>query len=269
MSDRDLTHRLEIAQRIAKQAGEFVMGYFAQNVAVQRKSDDSPVTIADREAELLLRREIEAVFPDDTILGEEHPTREGTSAYRWILDPIDGTKSFIAGVPLFGTLIGIQRESESMIGVIELPGLRQRISACVGQGAWWQCGEAPPQAAIVSACSDLAEGLYLTSEVKSFADRGAAEVHSQLEQAAWYARTWGDCYGYFLVATGRAIAMVDPIMNVWDAAALLPILTEAGGGYTDWAGTPSIDHGEGIGCNGRVLEQILQITRPFAKHPRN
>ena len=114
--------------------------------------------------------------------------------------------------------------------------------------------------------STAAEGLplYLTSEVRSFADRGAEEVHRQLEQAAWYARTWGDCYGYFLVATGRAAAMVDPVMNLWDAAALLPILTESGGTFTDWAGRTTVEAGEGIATNGHVLEEVLSITRPFA-----
>lgn len=265
MSDRDLESRLELARRIGREAGQFVMSYLTQQVSVQRKSDDSPVTIADREAELLLRREIEAAFPDDSIVGEEHPPREGTSAYRWILDPIDGTKSFIAGVPLFGTLIGVQRDGQSVIGVIELPGLSCRISACEHKGAWSQHGDAALQPARVSDASALQEGIYLTSDVGNFADRGAAEVHRRLEETAWYSRTWGDCYGYFLVATGRAVAMVDPIMNVWDAAALLPILTEAGGCYTDWAGRASVDNGEGIGCNGRVLEEILAITRPYAR----
>ena len=106
--------------------------------------------------------------------------------------------------------------------------------------------------------------MYLTSEVGSFADRGAASVHAQLEEKAWYARTWGDCYGYFLVATGRAEVMVDPIMNLWDAAALLPIMVESGGQYTDWKGRSTVDAAEGIGSNGLVLEQVLAITRPFA-----
>ncbi len=243
------------------------MQYFSQEVAVQRKSDDSPVTIADREAELLLRREIESAFPNDSIVGEEHPPKMGSSPYRWILDPIDGTKSFIAGVPLFGTLIGIQRDEESVAGVIELPALDCRIAAAQGQGAWWQRGQDEFRPARVSNVEQLRDAVYLTSEVGSFGDRGAIDVHHQLESAAWYARTWGDCYGYFLVATGRAAVMVDPVMNLWDAAALLPILTEAGGTYTDWSGVPSVDSGEGLGTNSRVLDQVLQITRPFARKP--
>jgi histidinol phosphatase-like enzyme (inositol monophosphatase family) len=244
------------------------MQFCAGAISVQRKGDDSPVTQADREAELLLRRDIEAAFPQDAIVGEEHETKEGTSAYRWIVDPIDGTKSFIAGVPLFGTLVGVQREGEPVIGVIELPALALRVHAAKGQGAWWQSADGPLQAARVSPESDLKQSLYVTSDVRSFADRGASEVHEQLERAAWYARTWGDCYGYFLVATGRAAVMVDPVMNLWDAAAIYPILVEAGGSFTDWRGQPRVDGGEGIGSNGAVLAQVLQITRPFTAGER-
>ncbi len=268
MNDVDLSPRLELARRIARQAGQLVMQYYSTTLPVQRKSDNSPVTVADREAEQLLRREIEAEFPDDAIVGEEHGPKNGSSPYRWIVDPIDGTKSFIAGVPLFGTLIGVQHEQQSVIGVIELPALDLRIHAAVGRQAWCQAGEGAPQLARVSQTPKLKEGLYLTSEVGSFAERGAKEVHERLEQASWYARTWGDCYGYFLVATGRAAAMVDPVMNLWDAAALLPILIEAGGTFTDWQGRSTVDAGEGIATNGRVLDEVLAITRPFASTSR-
>ena len=120
MLEPAIRDRLDLAVRIARSAGQLVMQYASQSVAVERKSDDSPVTIADREAELLLRREIERAFPEDSIVGEEHPPKEGTSDFRWILDPIDGTKTFIAGVPLFGTLIAVQRNEVSIIGVIKI-----------------------------------------------------------------------------------------------------------------------------------------------------
>jgi histidinol-phosphatase len=269
MSDRDLSQRLEVACRVARQAGQLVMQYYSASIPVERKADDSPVTLADRQAELLLRREIEAAFPDDAIVGEEHAPKEGSSSYRWIVDPIDGTKSFIAGVPLFGTLVGVQREGDSVIGAIELPALELRAYAAIGQGAWWQSRGGAIQRARVSELGDLKQSLYVTSDVRSFDERGALAVHEQLQQAAWYARTWGDCYGYFLVATGRAAVMVDPIMNEWDAAALLPLLVEAGGSFTDWSGRSRIDGGEGIGTNGEVLEQVLAITRPFSLKPAN
>lgn len=267
MSDSDLPKRLDAARRFAREAGAHVMQYFAEGVPVDRKSDDSPVTQADREAEWLLRESIQREFPQDGLIGEEHGEIEGKSAYRWILDPIDGTKSFIFGIPLFGTLIGIQRDNESVIGVIELPALDRRVYASVGQGAWWQVGQGEIRRARVSNVRTLAEGLYVTSEVGSFGKRAASIVHQQLESAAWIARTWGDCYGYFLVATGRAAVMVDPALHIWDAAALLPVITEAGGTYTDWAGEASITSGDGIGSNGLVHDEVLAITRPFARRP--
>jgi histidinol phosphatase-like enzyme (inositol monophosphatase family) len=254
--------RLALAREVAQQAGELIMSYFDARVPVERKADDSPVTVADREAERFLRSRIEEAFPEDAILGEEQGTRPGRSGYRWILDPIDGTKSFIAGVPLFGTLVAVQAGEQAVVGVIELPALQTRLFAARGQGAWVQTGNSPPQRARVSTQEHLADGLYLTSEVATFRQEGLLEVHQQLEAAAWYARTWGDCYGYYLVATGRAVAMVDPALCIWDAAALQPILLESGGTFTDWSGHESIDPGRAVATNGRVLSEVLAITRP-------
>lgn len=152
-------------------AGELVMEHYEQQVAVDRKADNSPVTVADREAEHLLRERILQQFPDDAILGEEHGVRAGQSGYRWILDPIDGTKSFIAGVPLFGTLVAVERGGRGVIGVIELPALRRRIFAERNGGAWSQDGDGPLQRAQVSSCAALADGLYLTSEISTFIER--------------------------------------------------------------------------------------------------
>ncbi len=250
-------------------AGELVMEHYEQQVAVDRKADNSPVTVADREAEHLLRERILQQFPDDAILGEEHGVRAGQSGYRWILDPIDGTKSFIAGVPLFGTLVAVERGGRGVIGVIELPALRRRIFAERNGGAWSQDGDGPLQRAQVSSCAALADGLYLTSEISTFIERGALPIHQQLEAAAWYARTWGDCYGYYLVATGRAVAMVDAALSIWDAAALPTIMTEAGGTFTDWRGSESIDPGDAVATNGLVLPEVLKITRQAARRPQD
>ncbi len=259
-----LSERLELARDASREAGRLTLQYFSPDVPVERKSDDSPVTVADREAEQLLRRRISEAFPDDGILGEEFGERDGTSGVRWILDPIDGTKSFIAGVPIYGTLVGVEIDGQSQIGVIELPALDQRIYASKGQGAWWQVGHREPVQASVSAIDRLADGVYLTSEPSSFSERNAAAVHTALESAAWYSRSWGDCYGYFLLATGRAVAMIDPFVAIWDAAALYPVVTEAGGTITDWAGNSTYTAGELVGTNGRVLPEVLALTSPHA-----
>ncbi len=256
--------RLDFAASIAREAGQHALQYFQRDdLAVDRKDDSSPVTVADREAEQLLRGRIEHEFPEDAILGEEFGEQSGSSGYRWILDPIDGTKSFISGVPLFGTLVGVEFEGDAIIGAIEIPALNERVYAAVGHGASYVCREAPPKSARVADQVKLSDGLLLTSEFAGWESRGALAALTELQSQAWFTRTWGDCYGYLLVATGRAVAMVDPVMSVWDAAALLPVLQEAGGKFTDWQGRPTIHGGEGIGAAPGVLDQVLAVTRKW------
>ncbi len=260
----DLASRLSLAQQAGQEAGRLTLQYFQQeSLAVERKADQSPVTVADRGAEQLLREHIAAAFPTDAILGEEYGKTEGTSGFTWILDPIDGTKSFISGVPLYGTMIGVEHSGRSLIGFVFIPGLGEGVFASVGNGCWHFRGDQQPRRAHVSPRPRLADGLFVTSQVDSFSRRGAAEAFHRLEKAAYVTRTWGDCYGYLLVATGRAEVMVDPILNVWDAAAVQPIIEEAGGTFTDWRGSPTIHAGEAIATNGLVLEEVLAITRNF------
>jgi histidinol-phosphatase len=260
MSSVDHAPRLELARLAAREAGQLTLRYFrSDTLAVELKQDQSPVTIADRQAEQLLRERIAERFPHDAILGEEFPEQPGTSGYRWILDPIDGTKSFIRGVPLYGTLVGVEHESRSTIGVIYIPALEECLYAATGGGAWYERGHAAPERAQVSKRTSLAEALVCSSDTRFPAAR--REAYDRLQQAAGVSRTWGDCYGYLLVATGRAEVMVDPIMNVWDAAAIQPILMEAGGTFTDWQGRPTIYSGDGIATNGHVLAEVLAFTR--------
>lgn len=262
MMETDVAIRLNLAREIAREAGEITLQYFGRdNFQVEWKRDASPVTVADREAEQHLRKRIAAAFPADGILGEEFGEELGTSGYRWILDPIDGTQSFIHGVPLYGTLIGVERESRSVAGVISLPALQEAVWAGAGGGAWYARGAEGPRAAHVSTCDRLSDGLFLTSDFAGYVKTGREQALARLGRAARRGRTWGDCYGYMLVAVGRAEAMIDPIMNVWDAAALQPILEEAGGTFTDWQGNPTIHAGEGIATNGHVLEEVLRTLR--------
>jgi len=253
---------------IALQAGEVTLQHFqTRQLSVERKSDDSPVTIADREAEQLLRREIQAHFPEDAILGEEFEDVEGRSGYRWILDPIDGTKSFICGIPLYSTLIGIECDGTAVVGVIHLPALREMVYAGSGQSAWHVVGDADPVPAKVSDRQTLADGCFVMSQVDLFAEYGRQDAYHQLEQKAYITRTWGDGYGYLLVATGRIEVMVDPVMHIWDAAAIQPVMEEAGGTFTDWQGNPTFTSGEGIGTNGKVLDEVLAITQNYPSRP--
>jgi histidinol-phosphatase len=255
--------RLSLAHTIAREAGDITLRYFCQdNYRVEWKHDASPVTVADRQAEEHLRKRIAVAFPTDGILGEELGEQAGTSGFRWILDPIDGTKSFISGVPLYGTLVGVEYEGRGVVGVIHMPGLAETVYAAKGRGAWHCTGNEPPRKARVSEKRSLAEGLFCTSDVKGFADTGRAAAYERLQAAARLSRTWGDCYGYVLVATGRAELMVDPKMNVWDCAALQPVIEEAGGTFTDWHGTATIHGGEAIATNGHVRDEVLSLVRP-------
>ncbi len=252
--------RLNLAVEAAREAGWIALEHFGvADLHVERKADDSPVTVADRRAEEHLRHRIAESFPEDAVHGEELPDRPGGSPFRWILDPIDGTKSFIHGVPLFGTLVGVECEGEPILGVIYIPGTDESVYAAKGQRAWYVKGRARPQPARVSSCPRLAEGLFLTSEMKLWWDLGRHDAFCRVQAAARLVRTWGDCYGYLMVATGRADLMIDPQMAIWDAAPLLPILEEAGGSFTDWQGSPTIRGGDGVGTNGVLLDEVLKL----------
>jgi histidinol phosphatase-like enzyme (inositol monophosphatase family) len=254
--------RFGTAVRMAISAGRSTLRYFRTNtLQVERKSDASPVTIADKEAEQEIRRELEQRYPDDAILGEEFGEAGGETEYRWIIDPIDGTKSFISGVPLYSTLVAVTRHGKPSIGVIYIPALDEIVIAAVGHGAWYSQGSAAWTRARVSQQSELGQGLFVTSQVDTFDRRNARQAFDRISEAAYVTRTWGDGYGYLLVATGRAEVMVDPIVNPWDVAAVMPVIEEAGGRYTDWQGKPSIQTGNGIGSNGRVHDTVLAMLK--------
>ena len=245
---------------IAKAAGHHTLKYFRHpDLQFDAKKDDSPVTIADREAEQLVRKLIAEQFTDDTVQGEEFAEQTGTSDYRWIVDPIDGTKSFICGVPLYSTLLAVEYQGEPLGGVIYIPALDEIIVAVVGEGSWTKACEADWQTARVSSKSDMSEAVFVVSQVDSFDERDALEAYKHLEKAARITRSWGDGYGYLMVATGRAEMMIDPICNAWDVAAISPVVTEAGGKFTDWKGVETTRGGDGVGTNGLLHDAVLKI----------
>lgn len=258
----DVAARQDFALRIALQAGELILKYYQQaGLTVERKRDSSPVTIADRGAEELLRREIEREFPGDAILGEEYGEKAGNSGYRWILDPVDGTKSFIHGVPLFGTLIGVERIDQCVAGVCHFPALGETAWGAIGLGSWWRQGTSEPRPAKVSAVQNMADAMFCFTTVQGFGRIGRTDAFHKFVESAGLTRGWGDCYGHYLVATGRAELMVDPLMNPWDIAALIPIVQEAGGCFIDWNGGTSIHSGNGISVIPELRDAVLKITR--------
>lgn len=256
-----LDGRLEFAVELARLAGATTLELFqSRQLAVERKSDSSPVTEADRRAEQLIRERLSDRYPLDAILGEEFGSRTGSSSYKWIVDPIDGTKSFISGVPLYSTLIGLVTGHDCLAGVIYLPALDEIVFAARGAGAWYSSRGQDPARCGVSKRS-LSDGLFVVSQFDLFGKRNAQAGFESLQQRAYITRSWGDGYGYLLVATGRAEVMVDAIANPWDLAAILPIIEEAGGRFTDWKGNPTAFGGDGVGSNGIVHEEVLQSLR--------
>lgn len=238
---------LEFAVDVARRAGEVTLRHFRTGVRAELKADASPVTVADREAERLCRRLIADRFPDDGILGEEYGAERAAAPRRWILDPIDGTRSFVRGVPLYGVLVALEQEGEARVGVIHLPALGETIAAGIGLGCWWNDVRSR-----VSEVDRLDDALVLCTGTEAFAGEDLEEGWSRLASSAAGVRTWGDCYGHALVATGRAEAMVDPVLADWDAAALLPIVTEAGGRFTDWQGRSTHLGAAGVATNARL-----------------
>ena len=255
--------RLVAMIEVAQAAGKHTLNYFGRaDLVIDAKADESPVTVADREAEQLVRREIISRFPHDTIQGEEFSEQPGTSPYRWVVDPIDGTKSFVCGVPLYSTLLALEFDGEPLAGIIFIPAMGEMVAASLGKGCWHRQSDGHDwEKASVSEKSDLNEAVFVTSQVDSFDARNAAKSYKALEKAAWLTRSWGDGYGYLMVSTGRADVMVDPECNAWDVAAILPVVSEAGGKFSDWAGNATTRGGDGVGTNGKLHGLVLSALR--------
>lgn len=257
-STGELERRLATAIQAAKAAGAQTLERFHNRAFdVERKADGSEVTAADRDAEKLLRQLVGRAFPDDGLLGEEFGEEPGSSGYRWIFDPIDGTKSFVHGVPLYGTLVAVERDGESVIGVICMPGLDEAVWAAEGQGAWRQLSGGQPAPARVSNVERLDETMLCVTAIDYFmqTDRTAAFV--DLARRVRATRGWSDCYAHVLAATGRADIVLEPMVSIWDVAPMIPIINEAGGRFTTWAGDERADGGDALVTNGRLHDELL------------
>ena len=252
MKNPTLSDLLDVAVDAAYLAGKRTLAYFQTGVQPDIKADNTPVTIADREAEKILRARILQSFPDHAILGEEEGETAGSAPYRWIVDPIDGTKSFITGVPLYGVLVAVEVEGEPKVGVIYLPGVNEMIAAADGLGCRWN-----GRPCRVSTTDKLENASVMTSSILTAQRR--SDAFDRLVAKTRLQRTWGDAYGYALVATGRADIMLDPIVNPWDVAPMLPILREAGGHFSDWKGNATVHGGDAIATNPHLKDAVLEI----------
>lgn len=247
-----LNSDLQLAVEMAEQAGQLTLSYFSRkSLQVFTKRDASPVTEADRKAEELIRSAIASRNPEDGVLGEEFEERPSGNNRRWIIDPIDGTKAFIHGVPLYGVMIALEIDGTVNLGVVHFPALGELYYAEKGGGAFFN---GSPIA--VSSISDLKDATVLYTEKEYLLDTLSQHPVDQLRHKAGLVRGWGDCYGHMLVASGRAEVSVDKIMSPWDCAALIPIVTEAGGCCFDYRGKTTIS-GEGLVSANKAIGRAL------------
>jgi histidinol-phosphatase len=246
--------RVQLGLELAEVAGRISREYFdARNLQVQAKADGTPVTEADREIELSLRRAVAAAFTGDGFLGEEYPDTEGNSGYRWIVDPIDGTKSFIRGVPLYANLIALQEGDEIVFGVINLPSAGIIVHAERGKGCWRN----GVQASVSD--RDVLDGAYVMT---SWLEDWDSQVIGDLCAQGLVLRTWGDGFGYAMVACGHADAVVDYTAQPFDLAPMAVIIEEAGGRFTSLDGRRIFDGGNGIASNGSIHDALLSYVAP-------
>lgn len=256
-SDRSLSDLFNFALDTVWEAGKITLQHFQTRIEVETKNDRSPVTIADRKTEQFLRERIASTFPGHAVVGEEYGAGgPETASHRWIIDPIDGTKSFIRGVPFYGTMLGLERDGEAVVGAIAFPALGEVVGGAEGHGTTLN-----GRRVRVSPCDSLSKALLLCTDYAHYPRAGKQEAFERLCAATALQRTWGDCYGHCLVATGRAELMLDAGMHVWDCAALLPILRGAGGTFTDWTGVSTIHGPDAISSNGVLLDSILKTIR--------
>jgi len=238
---------LESVQVVARTAGAVALAHYRTALTVESKGDGSPVTVADREAERAARAWLAERFPADGILGEEFGATAGTSGRRWLLDPIDGTKSFVRGVPLWGTLVAVVEGERVLAGAACFPAVDELLAAAPGEGCWWN-----GRRTRVSTVEALTAATALVTDDRTFATPALTAGWRRLAAQVGVARGWGDCFGYLLVATGRGEVMVDPIMNPWDAACFQPIIEEAGGVFTDLTGRRTAFGGSVIATNAAL-----------------
>ena len=240
----------------AQAAGKLALEYFDTDVAVITKADLSPVTIADRSAEELLRKHLTTRFPDDGFLGEEFGETPGTTGYRWIIDPIDGTRSFIRNIPIWATLVGLEYRGETIAGVCHIPTWSQTYRALRGEGAFRD-----ERRLHVSNVERLDKALVSYSSFDFFKQADEQDAFTRMLAATERSRAYADFYGFVLVAQGSVDVMVEQGVHIWDVAGLKVIIEEAGGRFTDWKGQPTVDRPDALATNGKLHSAALDILR--------
>jgi histidinol-phosphatase len=252
---------LELALRLADTADAISLARFrAADLRVTRKPDRTPVTDADTAVEDALRRTIATERPGDAVLGEERGGAVTDAERGWVLDPIDGTKNFSRGMPAWASLIALTVRGEPVVGVASAPALGRRWWAARGEGAWTSDPSGTPRRIGVSGVAELADAYLSTTDIKTFTELGRRDDYLRLVDACWETRAFGDFWQYCLVAEGALDIAVDAAASPWDLAALVPILTEAGGTLTDLSGAATFAGGDGLASNSAVHKAALAIV---------
>jgi histidinol-phosphatase len=258
----DLADDLALALQLADTADAITLDRFrAADLRVTRKPDRTPVTDADTATEDALRAVLGTARPGDAVLGEERGGELPDSGRGWVLDPIDGTKNYSRGVPAWATLIGLTVHGRAVVGVASAPALGRRWWGAQGLGAWTSENGGPPRRITVSGVADLADAYLSTTDFRTFTRRGDLQRWLALADACWETRAFGDFWQYCLVAEGVIDVAVDRAASVWDLAALVPILDEAGGRLTDLDGVATHDGGNALATNGHVHDAALTVLR--------
>ncbi len=256
---------LNFAKQLAYRAGRITLSYYNKGIQHDLKSDQSPVTAADKATEEFIRGEIEKAYPTHAIVGEEFGESKSdirlsgsksAETFRWIVDPIDGTKSFIKGVPFYSVLIGLEIEGVSRVGAVCFPALDEVLYAADGLGAW-----SNGKRVHVSKVSKLKEAVFCYTSWSGFRTKERLDVFENLHKECFFGRGWSDAYGYAMVATGRAEVYLDPEIQIWDVAPFPPIFREAGGFFGSWEGEEGHTHREGLAVNAALKSKVLKLTR--------
>ena len=249
---------LKLALSLAAEADSLTLSRFgALDLRVETKPDLTPVTDADHDVELTLRKRLAYHRPDDSVLGEELGGTAAFTGRQWVIDPIDGTKNFVRGVPVWATLIALMQDGVPTVGVVSAPALQRRWWADAGQGAFWAIGDQTPRPLHVSSIAELSAASLSFSSLSGWAVRDMRERFVVLTDDVWRVRGYGDFYSYCLLAEGAVDIAVEPEVSTWDLAPLDILVREAGGSFTDLAGRPGPHGGSAVATNGLLHEAVL------------
>ena len=245
------------ARQLAYRAGRITLSHYNKGIQHDLKHDESPVTAADKATEEFIRGEIEKNFPTHAIVGEEYGEKAGAgNPFRWIVDPIDGTKSFMKGVPFYSVLIALEIEGVSRVGAVCFPALDEILYAADGLGCWWN-----GKRVHVSDVDDPKKAVFCYTSWSGYRTHKRLKAFERFHKEFFYGRGWSDAYGYHMVATGRVELMLDPSIALWDVAPFPPIMREAGGYFGSWSGEEGHTYGEGLACNAALKQKVLDLIR--------